>query len=133
MISDYQRTLGGLNTLTEHLDLASAKKKLSAADPLKKILDAGSLEIPDNDPITILRNTVLVENWVLNTNYYPEFVKWIGWSAETCELGLWPGAKQAKTLADKLELVSKGLTQDIHPDTGIITPKVIIHKSHMYL
>ena len=125
MISDYPPTAAGLLGLTDSLDLEGALE--SAADIVKMIIKLARLNInslgeEDNSVLAIKRNIGHIEKWVFNDTYFPLFEKWIGWTKETAENEVWPGNKQARTLADKLELISKGLTQTLNLVTGKINP-----------
>ena len=75
-ISDYQRTPGGLLSLTENLDLEAAKAH--ANERVLQILHDRTLEIPDNRKITIERNTRAVEDWLFKDTYFPVWEKWVG-------------------------------------------------------
>ena len=110
-------------SLTENLDLEAAKAH--ANERVLQIIKDATLEIPNNRVITITRNTSEVVNWLLRDTYLPVWEKWIGWSAATLDAGLWAGDSQANTLADKLELISRGLTQTKNSTTGKFDPKPI--------
>ena len=109
--------------MTENLDLKAAKAH--ATERVLQIIKNATLEIPDNRDITIAQNTKAVMEWLFKNTYFPVWEKWIGWSAATMEAGLWPGDSQANTLADKLELISRGLTQTKNETTGKFDPKPI--------
>ena len=109
--------------MTEKLDLKAAKAH--ANERVLQIIRDGTLEIPDNRDTTITQNTKAIMKWLFENTYFPVWDKWIGWSVATFEAGLWPGDTQAATLADKLELISRGLTQTKNSTTGKFDPKPI--------
>ena len=110
--------------MVENIDLAAAKPNAPAK--VLVILNERRLDIPDNDPLTIERNTTLIVNWVFNDQFLPLFRKFIGWSEKTFEMGLWPGNPIAKKMADKLELISKGLTQTKGPSMSFYPEFILI-------
>jgi hypothetical protein len=107
-------------TMTEQLDLQSAKDALSENDIVWKILDQATLCIPDNHHTTITRNTGKIVGFVCDV-YYPLFIKNFGWSKENLENGIVPGDTHGHELNKRLELISAGLTQRID-DNGDVQP-----------
>ena len=82
------------------------------------ILNSRNIGFPDDDRLTISRNTATVIGWLITDTYFPEFEKYIGWSETTQESKLWPGVDQGKVLSNKLEMICKGLTQKTELDPG---------------